>query len=343
MNTGTVPASESWLQQTTYLVDKSGHTTAVLAQTDQPTGSVSLATMPYTTQAQAVLPSTTADDFPSGWTYQGCYIDAGSSARTIRLRQPDNSLLTVKSCVWLCYQLGYAICGLEFQMECFCGNAISNERTLAPVDSDCNMPCSGNTREVCGAANRLSVYSNGTIRAAYPTSITPVVKPSPTGATSRTPILATAGVIGVVAGITITVALVCYFIRRIRSNRLGAKGRLLISQATPPTERDPSWEEESVKRAAECNVRVKSPAKDSWSQRAPAPAHLGQPLSILKRAAPTELAYAAKGTFYIEDEQVPRYMSSTKTLASAKKGVRFGVNQIREFGMSPFLGHGSEI
>jgi len=45
---GAVPPTEEWLQETTYLIDNSGHTTAMIAQTDQPTNGVSLQPVPFT-------------------------------------------------------------------------------------------------------------------------------------------------------------------------------------------------------------------------------------------------------------------------------------------------------
>lgn len=408
---GSVAATAPWLGQTTYLIDKSGHTTAVLAQTDQPTQGVTLKPVPYTTQVQTALPSTTAGDLPSGWTYRGCYIDYPHS-RVLPVEQPGNTKLTVQSCVSTCYQLGYSVSSLGSSTQCFCGNGIHNGGTLAPSDSDCNLPCSGNAKEVCGAGNRQSVYSNATltsiqpaaVQTSRPTTTAPSIAQSPTGATSRTPIAVTvaAAVIGVLAGIAIVVALVYYLRRRMRSTRPRTKSLPQISQDTahswPPADQVPSWEvfvratEEYYARFGECathfsegkglglglgrnqavsrpsipelrekyerlqlnsqitaQARSKSsntydtlPAGYSPPTKAPVQAHLGQPTSILKHPAPTEIANMAHGMLETEDERGARGISATRNLALAKKGVRFGVNQIREFGRSPFMGHGSE-
>lgn len=67
--------------------------------------------------------------------------------------------------------------------------------------------------------------------------------------------------------------------------------------------------------------------------------HLGQPTSILKRPATPEITNVAQGTFELEDRQIS---NTTENLVRAKKGVRFGVNQIREFGRTPFIGSGSD-
>ena len=53
---GAVAPTAEWLEETTYLIDSAGHTTAMIAQTDQPTAGVTLQPVPYT-PAQALLPN----------------------------------------------------------------------------------------------------------------------------------------------------------------------------------------------------------------------------------------------------------------------------------------------
>lgn len=409
---GSVPATAPWLEQTTYLIDQSGHTTAVLAQTDAPTSGVTLNPVPYTTPAQIAVPSSTAGNLPAGWAYEGCYTDDVPGTHALPMQQPDNSNLTIQSCVWSCYQQGYSVSGLESHSECFCGNAIYNGGTLVPLDGNCNFNCTGNTTEICGGSYRLSVYSNGTLmtyqsaeaQTSRSTTAAPTIVPSPTGTTSpkRLPaVTAAAAVIGAVAGTAITVALVYFLCRRSKKNRLRTKSRQGISQITaqawPPTDPDrvPSWEEfvkdteehyakldesimlsghgkgaglglefthrpsiadlveryeqlelgnlrSSQARLGSSNTYVESPRRNSPATRAPAQAHLGQPTSILKRPAPSAIANMAQGTFENGAEQVSRNCPATRNLALAKKGVRFGADQIHEFGRSPFIGHGSE-
>ena len=253
---GSVPAAAPWLEQTTYLIDQSGHTTAILAQTDAPTSGVTLKPVPYTTLAQIAVPSAAAGDLPSGWAYNGCYTDSFPVRRVLPMQQPDDSNLTVQSCVWSCSQLGYSVSGLENRRECFCGNAIYSGSTLVPPHTNCNLPCAGDTTEICGGSNRLSIYANRTlityqsaeVQTSSSTTTAPTIKPSPTGATSRTRIPAVtvaAAVIGLVVGITITVALVCYFRRRSKRKRLRTKTLQEISQTTtqasPPNDGVPSW------------------------------------------------------------------------------------------------------
>jgi hypothetical protein len=50
---------------------------------------------------------------------------------------------------------------MEYGEECWCGdiaNVVPNGATLQ-AETDCNMPCSGNASQICGAGNRLSYYT----------------------------------------------------------------------------------------------------------------------------------------------------------------------------------------
>jgi hypothetical protein len=106
--------------------------------------------------------STAATGIPSGWKYDGCYID-GVNGRILRYGPPDSQTNTVESCVNYCAGAGYSIAGMEFSTQCFCDNAVYNGGVLASNQADCNMACAGNSAETCGAGNRLSVYNIGNL------------------------------------------------------------------------------------------------------------------------------------------------------------------------------------
>ena len=100
------------------------------------------------------------------FTYQGCYTDASPSGRALANYQPDSDTLTVESCVAGCKSHGYSIAGMEYSKQCYCDNYIRHEPTLL-ADSKCNMACSGNSAEMCGAGNVLSIYANSTTLTPY--------------------------------------------------------------------------------------------------------------------------------------------------------------------------------
>ncbi len=76
-------------------------------------------------------------------------------------QQPDDAQLTVGSCVAKCIALDFEVAGMEYGVQCFCGNYLRNGAVLAASDSQCAMSCPGNSAEKCGDGNRLSVYHTG--------------------------------------------------------------------------------------------------------------------------------------------------------------------------------------
>lgn len=97
-------------------------------------------------------------NLPMPWMYQGCYSDG--SPRTIQGASYSNqTAMTVESCISYCDSQNYIYAGLEYMYECYCGNSTSTAKV--EPSTDCNMACSGNSSEACGAGNRLSVYWNG--------------------------------------------------------------------------------------------------------------------------------------------------------------------------------------
>lgn len=115
-----------------------------------------------TTSSASVSVSTPAQTgFPTGWTYQGCYVD-GANGRILSNQQPDNQDLTQQSCVETCANAGYTIAGMEYSVQCFCDNDIYNGGVLAADQSDCDDACSGDSSEICGGGSRMTLYSKGT-------------------------------------------------------------------------------------------------------------------------------------------------------------------------------------
>ena len=68
--------------------------------------------------------------------------------------------MTVENCISFCNGQNYNYAGLEWYQECYCGNLIINGGAVT-TSSDCSYPCTGDASEVCGAANRLSMYYSG--------------------------------------------------------------------------------------------------------------------------------------------------------------------------------------
>jgi len=108
--------------------------------------------------------------------YQGCYSDLTNGVRALP-KQASVSNNTAESCSAACTALGYPVAGMEYSQECWCGSQFSYG-TLQMLDTDCSMPCPGNSSQYCGAGKRLSVYSNLT---SVPTASAPPSAPATIG------------------------------------------------------------------------------------------------------------------------------------------------------------------
>ncbi|KAJ7310745.1 copper radical oxidase [Mycena albidolilacea] len=142
-----------------------------------------------------------ATDIPAPWTYVGCFVYAGSlkppriclagnltpsdnaHGRIVANQEPDNTQLTIDSCVSTCSGQSFTVAAAEFGVSIgfyylrshtdflVCGTELIAGATTAP-ESECNMGCAGNATlqfgthhisvEKCGAGNRMSVYSTAT-------------------------------------------------------------------------------------------------------------------------------------------------------------------------------------
>ncbi|KAG0645262.1 WSC domain-containing [Hyphodiscus hymeniophilus] len=121
----------------------------------------------------------------TGWTYYGCQTEA-TNARALASKATAYDTMTLESCASDC--AGYTYFGTEYGRECYCGNSFSAGSTVAPK-SDCSSTCGGNSKEICGAGNRLSVYKKGagsgtsttTGKGATTTPVTPPTQPAGPG------------------------------------------------------------------------------------------------------------------------------------------------------------------
>lgn len=113
-------------------------------------------TSPNKNSASGVQPVT---GLPGNWTYNGCWID-NANGRVFTKQFDDNPTLTTLGCTQSCSALNYTIAGLEWSVQCMCGNYLVGGAVKEPDESTCNMGCGGSKTEECGGPNRLSVYSS---------------------------------------------------------------------------------------------------------------------------------------------------------------------------------------
>jgi hypothetical protein len=114
--------------------------------------------------------------YTQGLPYVGCAIDTAGSGggRTLSGGQLITSDMTPQKCIDFCATMNYALAGIEYGQECYCGSPTS----LSIGASGCTSKCVGDASQTCGGSWRLSVYNN----TAY---VPPVVKPSIQGYTYR--------------------------------------------------------------------------------------------------------------------------------------------------------------
>ena len=77
----------------------------------------------------------------------------------------SGTAMTEASCITYCSTGGrnYAYAGIEYASECYCGNTLDSTAAAAP-ETDCNMGCSGDTAQACGAGSRLTVFRNPNVK-----------------------------------------------------------------------------------------------------------------------------------------------------------------------------------
>jgi hypothetical protein len=114
-------------------------------------------------------PAAASVTLPSGWASSGCVAE-GSSGRALTGTSTAADGMTVETCVAYCQTNGFSIAGLEYSRECYCGNSFSNGASLSTTSGNCNMPCGGNSKEICGGPSALSIYQGPASAAAATTS-----------------------------------------------------------------------------------------------------------------------------------------------------------------------------
>ncbi|KAI8848451.1 WSC domain-containing protein [Chytridium lagenaria] len=66
---------------------------------------------------------------PSGYAYEGCYIDKGNPRSMVFLGY-QGPLNTIQQCTKTCSDLGYPYSGSEYAGECYCDNRITFDKAL---------------------------------------------------------------------------------------------------------------------------------------------------------------------------------------------------------------------
>ncbi|KAJ9133425.1 hypothetical protein NKR23_g10721 [Pleurostoma richardsiae] len=95
----------------------------------------------------------------SGYDAFACVTES-AAGRTLYEAATASDTMTLEACADFCE--GYTFFGAEYGRECYCGNELRDGSEIVGA-AECGMVCAGDSSELCGAANRLTVYQVGAV------------------------------------------------------------------------------------------------------------------------------------------------------------------------------------
>jgi hypothetical protein len=129
-------------------------TSSSLSTTNLVSASSSLTSLSVISSVSSAPPPThTAPSVISKYTYIGCYNEI--QGRTLNAKNTVNDSMTIENCASFCP--GYTFFGVEYGRECYCSNGIPIT-SLQVTDDRCTMICSGDSAQICGGPDGLSIY-----------------------------------------------------------------------------------------------------------------------------------------------------------------------------------------
>lgn len=131
--------------------------------------------------AQPTQGSGLATDLPSGWSAATTSCIQEVSGRALTGASTASDSMTPGKCAAFCAEKGFALAGVEYSAECFCGNDLVNGASLDLVSGQCNMKCSGDQNVICGGPNAISLWRNPNVKPAVSAA------PSPAASSAASP------------------------------------------------------------------------------------------------------------------------------------------------------------
>ena len=108
--------------------------------------------------AANAAPTTPTASLPAGWTSVGT-IAEGKGGRALVGGSISGSDMTYAKCLSWGQSQGFALCGLEYSSECFCGNMLMNGAALSKTSTNNVMMCSGDQSQPCGGPDMLTLFA----------------------------------------------------------------------------------------------------------------------------------------------------------------------------------------
>lgn len=93
------------------------------------------------------------------WQSIGCWSD-DPQTRALHHDGGGSDGMTVEDCVSTCSDAGLPLAGVEFGLQCFCGNAVLYNH-LQISDAECTTACGGDPHELCGGSGAINLYQLG--------------------------------------------------------------------------------------------------------------------------------------------------------------------------------------
>ncbi|XP_062608867.1 uncharacterized protein LOC134270643 [Saccostrea cucullata] len=86
--------------------------------------------------------------------YLGCFQD--QPRRTLAGKYVKSTSMTIEVCKNICTKENSKFYGVEYSYECFCGDSLTTN--IRKPESECNMKCNGNGKQICGGVYRMNIY-----------------------------------------------------------------------------------------------------------------------------------------------------------------------------------------
>ncbi len=115
------------------------------------------------TSSTSAPASTSVPPATNPWFSLGCYTDLVTpNVRVLPTSPSVPGEMTIELCQNACKNGGFTYAGVEFATQCFCGNSIGGGGSKA-LEAECNKPCAGNSKEICGGGNRINIFTTATL------------------------------------------------------------------------------------------------------------------------------------------------------------------------------------
>ena len=122
---------------------------------------------------------------PTAWEALGCYIP---TLEKLMSSEAGDPVLTVPKCQDICSHTDFRYAGVGMGNQCWCSSSVAGE--LAKNSTECNLPCSGDDKTICGGGkDRFNAFKALRPELESPWSTSSF---SPSGSAQTQPISATA-------------------------------------------------------------------------------------------------------------------------------------------------------